>query len=72
MAARMVSGDTSTRFKSKSIQHCQCKLHIPRRNGSVFASTPKRVLHAKGVACGPETNALSGGAVAQVGDEMVV
>ena len=72
MAARMVSGDTSTRFKSKSIQHCQCKLHIPRRNGSVFASTSKRVLHAKGVARGPETNALSGGAVAQVGDEMVV
>ena len=71
MVERMINADASTRFRCKSIQHCRCKLYIPRRNGSVFASTPKRVLHAKhGVARGPEISALSGGAAAEVGDEI--
>lgn len=74
MIARMIADD-SKRFKCKSIQKCRCALTIPRRVGSVFACPPRRHhgSRAEGSPAGlAEAEPLGGGAVAEIGDEVVV
>lgn len=72
MLARMAA-DSTTRFKSKSVQRCHCKIAVPRRIGSVFVPSPKATSRAQSGSAGvAQAETLGGGAVAEVRNEVVV
>jgi len=67
-----IARDPTIRLKGKNVVRCSCKISIPRRCGSVFTVIGTPSSAEDDAHSSLETDVVDGGAVAEVGNEMVV